>query len=112
VCLVSGESQKEGTYPSQSPWSLNVVHIVPHLNMKSVTSVPEDRVSLDERNLPLQYNCLVHNSLSVAAINPSDSGHICNGSFGAVFLNRLRSPWGLFLVEERTSLVDTRFRGY
>lgn len=105
---MSGESLKEGTYPTQSSWSLNIVHIVPHLDVKLITSASEYRVSLDEGNLPLQYNYLAHNSLSVVAIDSSDPGHICNGSFGAVFLNRFRSPWVLFLVDEWASLVDTR----
>jgi hypothetical protein len=105
ACLMSGESLKEGTYPSQSSWSLNVVHIVPHLDMKSVSSILGYRVSLDGRNLPLYYNCLIHTSGLVPATNPSDSGRICNGFFGAVFLNRLRPTWVFFLVEEWTSLV-------
>lgn len=33
ACLSSGASLKEGTYLSQVPSSLNMVHVVPHLDM-------------------------------------------------------------------------------
>ena len=102
---MSGKSLKDGTYPFQSSWSLNIVHIVPHLDVKLVVhSLNIGR--LDEIYLPPQYSCLARNSLLEAAINSSDLGQICNGFFGAAGLNYFRSPLVLFLVGEWASLVN------